>query len=247
MRVVVADVDEPRALDVARSICDDGGAAIAVRCDVTDPASVQALAERTLHEFGSVNLLCLNAGVVQGGTVESSTPADLAWVFEVNVFGAFYGAQVFVPHLRAAARRGELAQVLITGSEHSLGVPPHAGSAAVYTASKHALLGLAQVLRRDVHEDGVGVTIFCPSNVATDLWDAKRTRPERHGGPLRAPEDSGVRFAARGRTAEDTAHDAFVGMEEGAFLVLTDERMSDFVTAHADELLAAVARSHGGR
>ncbi len=242
MSVVVADVDEPRAAAVARGIAADGGHATAVHCDVTDLASVETLAAAALDTYGGVNLVCLNAGVAAGGTVEAASSADLGWIFEVNVFGVYHGAHTFMPLLRDAARRGDLAHVLCTGSEHSLGVPPYVGAASVYTASKHAVLGFADALRRDGADDGIGVTIFCPSVVATDLWDSKRTRPDRYGGAVRAPHEVGERFAARGLSADLTASRAFAGVEQGEFIVLTDPIVLDFVEARAHEMLAAVQR-----
>ena len=94
-RIVVADLLQERSRAVAAEIENDGGVALALACDVGDLKSVQALAEETIKRFGTVNLVCNNAGVCMGGSVEGTRPDDARWMFEVNVFGLYHGIRVF--------------------------------------------------------------------------------------------------------------------------------------------------------
>ena len=222
-RVVVSDVESEAATTVADQISAAGGRAIAVRCDITESASVEQLAADALAAFGTVNLVCANAGVGGGGRIDETPIDDVRWIFEVNLLGTFVTLRTFAPHLQVAAAGGQRAHVLTTGSEHSLGVPPHVGPMTAYTTTKHALLGLTDCVRRDLAPSGVTASILCPSYVGTEGWNAKRNRPARFGGPEQADPAFRERLAAIGQAAEDVANIAFDGMEAGAFVIVTNE------------------------
>jgi short-subunit dehydrogenase len=82
---------------------------------------------------------------------------------------------------------GRPAHVLNTGSEHSVGIPfPGMG---MYRATKHAVLGLSDVLRQELEPHGVGGSILCPGVVRTEIWNAGRSRPDRFGGRQESPAE----------------------------------------------------------
>ena len=179
--VVVADIEAGRAEQVAAELRASGVRSAGVRCDVTERASVEALAERAWAEFGRVDVLCNNAGVGFASGLAEVSGADAEWTFAVNVFGVLNGCAAFVPRFRKSGG----GYIVNTGSEHSLGVPfPGLG---IHTASKHAVLAISDVLRRELQVDGIGVSILCPGPVKTDVWNAARNRHDRFGGPLNAP------------------------------------------------------------
>src|SRR5687767_11840680 len=78
--VVIGDVSEADGAETARQILDAGGYATAVRCDVRDPGDVKALIARAAADFGGVDILYNNAGVVRYGTVVDSSIED--WDFQ---------------------------------------------------------------------------------------------------------------------------------------------------------------------
>ena len=117
-------------------------------------------------------------------------------VLEVNLIGVWHGCAVFG---RRFVDQGTPAHIVNTGSEHSLGVP-HLRAGA-YTASKHAVLGLSDVLRREL-PDHVKVSVLCPGIVPSRLAEAARNRPERFGGPLE-PDDGPAMPADTGIPADE--------------------------------------------
>src|SRR5947209_10611823 len=161
MRVAIADVDAAR-LDGARQKL--GDAAIAVPTDVTDPASVDALAAATLDAFGAVHVVCNNAGVSTLGYQWEIPLDDWHWLMDVNLFGVVHGIRTFVPIL---LEQGE-GHVVNTASMG--GLMTSAGSAA-YSASKHAVIGLSKALRAElgIKSPDIGVTVMCPGEVATEM------------------------------------------------------------------------------
>jgi NAD(P)-dependent dehydrogenase (short-subunit alcohol dehydrogenase family) len=242
-RIVVADLLPERSRAVAAEIESDGGVALALACDVGDLNSVQALADETIKRFGTFNLVCNNAGVCMGGSVEGTRPDDARWMFEVNVFGLYHGIRVFAPLLRKSASRGEFAWLLNTGSENSLGIPP-VGAIGLYNATKHAVLALSDNARLDLAGSGVGVSLLCPALVRTDLLDCQAHRPARLGGPQSLSESARARvnalMEAKGHDAHDTAVIALNGVEAGEFIIVPHAEVRPFVQARIDMIQAAL-------
>ena len=231
--VVVADVDAVRAGDVAAELARAGVRSIAVPCDVTDRASVEALADRAWSAFGRVDVLCNNAGVGTLAQVVETPVRDAEWIFAVNVWGVIHGCQVFVPRFLAAGRP---AHVLNTGSEHSVGIPvPGMG---VYTASKHAVLALSDVLRRELEPNGVGVSLLCPGVVRTEIWNAGRNRHDRFGGRQESPAE----FASlldTGMDPDDVGRIAVAGIEAGEFFIMSHREVRAVAEARCRDVMAA--------
>ncbi len=231
--VVAADIDGAAAEQVAEELAGRGVQSLAAPCDVTDPAALEQLAERAWARFGRVDVLCNNAGVGTTSLVAEAKPSDLHWVFSVNVFGVLYGCAAFVPRFQAAGRP---AHVLNTGSEHSLGVPfPGMG---IYTASKHAVLGLSDVLRREVAGFDIGVSVLCPAVVRTEIWNAGRTRGERFGGPVQSPEHF-RQFMESGMDPDEVGRIAVAGIERNDFVILTHPEVRAIAEERSRTVLGA--------
>lgn len=237
-KVVVADIELGNAEKLAAELRASGHEALAMHCDVTKRESVEAARDAVISRFGKLNLLCNNAGVIVGGTLESTLENDLRWMYEVNVFGVVRCTQVFLPLLKEAAARGEYAHVLNTGSENSLGVPT-VGPCSVYTSTKHAVLGLADTLRRDLKDTGIGVTLVCPAVVNTELWNSARNRPVELGG---AAEGSPMleAFFRKSNAPEGVASAGLDGCEHNDFLVIVHPEVESFTRRRAQELLLAM-------
>src|SRR5262245_4000547 len=107
-RVVLADLDEAATKRVADELAAGGAQVLVVRTDVTDLASVQALADAAERRFGRVHIVCNNAGVAVFGEIARATHADWQYAIDVNVWGVVHGVEVFVPRLIAAADGGHV-------------------------------------------------------------------------------------------------------------------------------------------
>ena len=176
MKVVIADV-EATALDRACAELDDRGVVAGVVTDVTDPASVEGLADATFSRFGACHVLCNNAGVgAPSSTVWETTVNDWRWVHGVNVMGVVHGIQSFVPRMIAS---GEPGYVVNTSSGDG-GIAPMP-TASVYAASKAAVTSLTECLAMQLVSEGTNLRagIFYPSGglLRTGLWTADRNRP----------------------------------------------------------------------
>ena len=228
-RVIAADIE----LDRARTV----GGAIPLFVDHADEASVSQLAERAFAELGRVDAVFANAGVGAGGALYSTPQRNVDWVMAVNAMGPLWMARHFLPLMIA---QGTASRFIVTGSEHSLGLPDRGGQASIYTMSKHAVMGLALTLRRDLAQTPVDVSIICPAVVTTEIWNPLRNRQERFGGPRQAaqmpPGQVGLAPAvAAERILAGIAADEFYLFTHGA-------DVAEVHNGYADEVRAAIAR-----
>ncbi len=174
MRCVLADVEEEALERAVQELRRSGAAAAGVRTDVSSAADVQALADRTIAEFGAVHVLCNNAGV-GGGTDFAKTPLDMwEWVLGVNLWGVIHGCRTFLPLLL----RQEEGHIVNTSSMaalngHPLGLAP-------YTVSKSGVLGLSQNLFFELAATTpghVGVSVLIPGLTRTRIFESIRNAP----------------------------------------------------------------------
>jgi NAD(P)-dependent dehydrogenase (short-subunit alcohol dehydrogenase family) len=151
--------------------------------------------------------------------------------------GPLWLSRYFVPRMAAQETRSRF---VVTGSEHSLGVPDRGGQASIYTLSKHAVLGFAETLRRDLAGTGVNVSIICPAVVTTDIWNPLRTRHERFGGARILTERPESQL---GLSPDVAAERILDGIAADEFYLFTHGADAEEVhRAHADEIDGAIAR-----
>jgi short-subunit dehydrogenase len=183
MRVVLAARRADRLAAVAAEVTAAGGAARVVPTDVGDEASVRALIDGAVAEWGRLDILVNNAGIGILATVEQTTPAEFEQLLRVNYLGAVHGVLAALPHMRRQ------------GTGHLVNVASVVGKRAspfraAYVASKFALVGFSEALRLELRGTGIDVTCVCPIGTATDFHLAEPNRlgvPGR-GGPIQSAE-----------------------------------------------------------
>lgn len=223
VNVAVADIDENAAQSVAEELKSYPVKAIGVEVDVSSADSVHNLAENAIANFGNVELLFNNAGVVaQTSTLIESSPSDAEWIFRVNVFGTLNCIWEFAPRFQKVKRK---ARIINTASEHALGVP-HVGS-GLYTASKHAILGLSDVLRYEL-PDHIGISVLCPGFASTSLWRAVERRQKQFGGPSAGNQNTGQFMQQLGMSAEEIAAKTMAGIKRDDFYIFTHSHSVEF-------------------
>jgi NAD(P)-dependent dehydrogenase (short-subunit alcohol dehydrogenase family) len=228
-KVLVCDVNEA---GLAETLATLGEGCAAHVCDVSDHAQVEALGEHVSAAWGGCDVLFANAGVIAPGRYTKMTEAEVNWILGVNIRGVWSTTAVFA---RMMEQQPEGGRICFTGSEHSLGFQ-HAG-AAVYTASKHAVLGLAEVLRAEA-PDKLSVSIFCPGLVGTALGGGER--PD--GLPAQQRNlDMSARIQARGMPVDEAARDAVDGTLRGDFYIVTHSHTVQAAEKRLAEMQAAFA------
>lgn len=144
---------------------------LALRLDVTDREGWAVAADELERAFGPVHLLACNAGVgIRAGAAEA-TFQDWDWGLGVNLGGVINGISVMLPRMRA---HGEGAHLLATCSSSGLAA---GGGIGVYITAKFAVMGLMESLRDELAGANVGVSVFCPGFVKSNLLESERMRP----------------------------------------------------------------------
>ena len=182
MRVVLADIEEKALATATAEVTGAGVDAIAVATDVSSADSVNALRDRAVDHFGTVHVVCNNAGVAPTGPVLESTAADWEWVVGVNLMGVVHGVLTFGP-LFVDQGAGHIVN---TASGAGLIPTPTMGP---YCATKHAVVGLSETLYHELAGTGVGVSVVCPAIVRTNIFFSERNRPADLGGRMDYAED----------------------------------------------------------
>jgi NAD(P)-dependent dehydrogenase (short-subunit alcohol dehydrogenase family) len=192
-RVALIDRDEATVRATAQQLDSSGKRALAIRADVTDPASL-ATAAAAAAELGAIRGWVNNAGVVQ--MIAASDLAPEAWrhEFEVNVGGVVNGAQA--ARLAFAGKGGAI--VNIASNAGKVGFP----NMAAYNASKAAVINLTRSLAREWAAERINVNAVCPGSVATPMLRDVANRLSKETGRSSDELFSGMVPAQLGRHIE---------------------------------------------
>ncbi|AKJ64533.1 sorbitol-6-phosphate dehydrogenase [Kiritimatiella glycovorans] len=163
--VLAADLKEEDVRETAEKIGQQTGRrGLSSKVDVTDDASVGALFDRALEEFGRVDVVVANAGVLVAGPVDEIDPEKWRFVMNVNLFGYFLTARHAV---RAMKQTGGGSIVQINSKSGKKGSAKN----SAYAASKFGGVGLTQSLGLELAEAGIRCNSVCPGNLLNSpLW-----------------------------------------------------------------------------
>ncbi|MFE4514225.1 SDR family NAD(P)-dependent oxidoreductase [Kitasatospora sp. NPDC056783] len=220
-RVVLADIDRARGEAVARET-----GALFVPTDVTGLADNEKLVQAAVERFGGVDVVWLNAGVLEGGSIgEGFDPDAYRRLFASNVDSVVYGVQAARPALR---ERGG-GSIVVTASTTGLRPSPE----VFYSASKHAVVGLVRSLGPVLAEDGTTVNVLCPGAVDTPLVAERLAAWRAAGVAVATPEqvvDAMTEVVRDGRTGQAwvVGPDTDVAPFEFADLVVAGEHRLRF-------------------
>jgi NADP-dependent 3-hydroxy acid dehydrogenase YdfG len=172
---VVAGARRKERLDgLVEEVTRNGGKAIAVGCDVTDERQAHALVDRAIEQFGRIDVLVNNAGVMLLSKVEKGLSGEWRRMFDVNVLGLLYATDAAVGAMK---RRGG-GHVVNVSSVAGRKTRPTGG---VYSGTKFAVNAISEALRQELLEDGIRVTVVEPGAVATELTDHITDEEVREG------------------------------------------------------------------
>jgi NAD(P)-dependent dehydrogenase (short-subunit alcohol dehydrogenase family) len=160
--VAIADINQAAGLTVAEEIVQNGGRAIFQHADVTRAADCQRAVARTLREFGGIHVLFNNAGIMRRASVVELSEEDWDRVMTVNVTSVFLMSRRVIP-IMAKAGGGS---IINTASGWGLAGGPRA---AVYCASKGAVVLLTKAMAVDHGPQKIRVNCICPGDTDTGM------------------------------------------------------------------------------
>jgi short-subunit dehydrogenase len=154
-----------RRVDKLAAVCRDCEAldvrTLALTCDVRDRASLDAAVQEVMSHFGRIDLVLANAGFGVTAPFDKLTTDDFRRQFDTNFFGLLETVYATLPHLKLS--HGRLG--LVGSSMARMGLP----ASGPYTASKFAVVGLAESIDYDLRRAGVSVTVINPGLVESEI------------------------------------------------------------------------------
>lgn len=164
-----------RREDRLRELADDlGEQAVVVEMDVREPADATRLVDAAVENFGRVDALVANAGIGAYGGILDLEDQQLRDMIDTNVAGTVWPIRAVVPHFLEAGA----GDIVIVASVAGL---RGAGDEAVYAATKHAQVGLAGALDRELRAQNIRVSTLCPGGTATEFAMGAGRTPDMPG------------------------------------------------------------------
>jgi 3-oxoacyl-[acyl-carrier protein] reductase len=197
-RVVIADMDQAAAEAAATAITGAGHQAIAVRTDITDSGSVEAMVATVIETWGRIDILAANAGIFPAAEIPDIDDEFLDRVLAINVKGTVHCIRACLP----AMRKQGYGRIVLTSSITG----PLVGAAGygIYGSTKAAMLGMMRSFALEFADEGITINAIQPGNVRTPGFEQLSEEWKRElleVIPMRRlaePEDCGwaVRFFA---------------------------------------------------
>jgi 3-oxoacyl-[acyl-carrier protein] reductase len=166
--VVVSDMDQGPAEEVAGEITAKGGKAIGLACNVTDWASVESMFERVKHEFGRLDILVCCAGITRDNLLFKMTDEDWNGVIDTHLKGTFYCARA----AQAAMVPQKFGKMVFLSSTSALGNRGQTN----YSTAKAGLQGMAKALAIELGQFNINVNAVAPGFVETRMTQAVAER-----------------------------------------------------------------------
>ena len=159
---VIADVETAKADALAAEL---GGKSLAIRLDVRDKASIDAMVDAVVSKLGGVDILVNNAGIFNMGPLSEITEDDFDRQFGVNVRGLFFVTKAVAEQMVAQGRGGKIINMSSQAGRRG------EANVLVYCASKAAVISITQSMGLELIKYGINVNGIAPGVVDTPMWD----------------------------------------------------------------------------
>jgi NAD(P)-dependent dehydrogenase (short-subunit alcohol dehydrogenase family) len=184
MNIVLADIEAPQLAKARETLEHRVSPCSPWRWTWPCARTGSAPREEALARFGSVHMLVNNAGVSGGiGAIETLDDPGWRWTIDVNLMGVVYGANVFVPQMKA---QGEDAWLINVASMAGMAGVPLAGA---YTATKAAVVALTEAWAMELASSKVKVSVLAPAFVKTRIHQSYRNRQPRYAPSIEPTPD----------------------------------------------------------
>ena len=162
-RVVICARDAGELERARAALSGEGIETLAIPCDVSDQAQVEAMVQQATAHFGRVDIVVNNAGIIQVGPLETLTTQDFENSLGVMYWGTVYSTLAVLPQMRRR-RAGRIVNITSIGARISV---PHL---LPYNAAKFAAAGFSEGLRAELADDGISVTTILPGLMRTGSY-----------------------------------------------------------------------------
>ena len=237
MKLMLADLNEETIESAVRALRSEGIQAEGVRCDVSKLTDVEGLAAATLERFGTVHVLCNNAGVGLPTSSRNIKLEDWKWIIDVDLWGPIYGLKVFTPLIEAAGE-GHIS------STASMAGLISANKMGAYSVAKHGVVALMCALERELRSKKSSITasVLCPGPINTNIsFNSLSYRPERADAvktsTIKGRQGASIQASLESGMAPDEVGNLVVdAIENQKFWILTHPHWAKGVQRQLDAL-----------
>ena len=229
-RLFLTDINSAGLEETVRMISQREGDVCMYRpLDIAQYDQVKAFANDIHCEFGPLDILVNNAGISLYALVEDMSHEHWQRVINVNLWGPIHGVECFLPEM-IRAKKGHV--VTVSSIAGLVGWPFH----AAYSSAKWGLVGLSEVLRYDLMQHNIGVTVVCPGAVETPLKNSVEILGIDPDSPK--VKELKERFSRHAVSPERVAELIVDAVERNRYLVVTsfDIRLLYFLKCHVSPL-----------
>lgn len=224
MSVTMSDVDGARLAEAADALLATGASVVAHPCDVRELRQVEELRDAAARQFGSIDLICNNAGVAVARSVAECGDNEWSLHLDVNVQGVANGVRAFLPLMIEQGSGHICSTASLAGLKGNLDL-------VIYSGTKFAVVGIMESLAVEMRRNhpGISCSVLCPGAVATDLIATSSKRLVDAGAE---PSDSSRRaadvaaFLASGLHPDEVGRIAVEGIQAGHFWLLSHPELT---------------------
>ena len=246
MKVVIGYIREDQ-LDTALAQFPTGRDRVhAIKVNVVDREAMAAAADEIEAHFGAIHLLSNNAGIGPLMPLSATEYKDFDQTLAINLTGVFNGVHVFLPRIR---KHGQGGHIVSTSSMSGL-LPTEGGGAGVYTTTKFAVVGMMEALRSEMEASkaGVGVSVYCPGLVATNIFELDKnlsaafTAPGTKATPANAAaNEARIRqIIGAGMDPIEAGQIVLAGIRNNDLFILSHPEFADGIRERQEAILASL-------
>jgi NADP-dependent 3-hydroxy acid dehydrogenase YdfG len=209
-----------------------------IKVDVTDRGGLAAAKAEIERVYGPVQVLVNNAGVGIHGLMEQATFSDWDWVMSVNIGGVVNSLVTFLPGMVASGRESHIVNVASMGGIAAL------GSVGLYTTTKYAVVGLSESLRTDMIGRNIGVSVYCPGTVKSNIGEGGKMRDEQYKdtgyAPREAPKEGETSFMDLAMDAVEAGGHVLRGIKDNQLFIISHPEYRDVLRARHAKIEASI-------
>lgn len=241
MKLAIADIDEKALCKTENDIKKTGAKVISIPTDVTEEKDIDAMVKKTMAEYGEINLLINSAGVAIPGPIWELPTRDWEWILHADLMSQVWALKRVIPIMRKQKGHGDILNVASMAGLITSPLMP------AYYATKFAVVGMTEAVEYDLQaeEANVGLHVFCPAFVQTDLYHTEEHRPEKYtdkSDPYYSSEifKEGQKQAKKdittGMPLDNVPKIIFKALEDDKFYILTHPGMNPAIVARAKNI-----------
>lgn len=241
MKLALADVDESALTETVKQASDLGAEVISIPTDVTEETAVDHMVQTTKDKYGRIDLLINSAGVAVPGPIWELPTRDWDWILHADLLSQVYALKRVIPIMRQQEGHADILNVASMAGLVSSPLMP------AYYATKFAVVGMTEAVEYDLQaaKANVGMHVFCPAFVHTDLQHSENHRPAAYSNtddPYYSSDTfkQGQAFAEKdittGMPLDKIPDIVFGALERDDFYILSHPGMNPAIVARAQSI-----------